>query len=102
MLGEAVRIIRIANDMLIKNIADGVGCTANHISEIENGNKRPSLTYLRRFSIAYNIPVSIILRLQECMERDNLSFQVALIGVLRYYINGELDFSIEKEEQRTR
>ncbi len=102
MLGNILKIIRIANDnMSVKDAASKMGVSSSYITEIENGNKTPSLNTLRKFSIVYNIPVSRIVGLDEQEEDEKMSYQELLRNVLQYYISlrGELiaQESVEKK-----
>jgi transcriptional regulator with XRE-family HTH domain len=61
MLGEALRLIRVFHDMKQVELADRLGVSKSHISEIESGNKTPSLDLVERYSETFKIPVSSIM-----------------------------------------
>ena len=65
MLGNALRLLRVFHDMRQNELADKLGLSKSHISEIENGNRTPSLDVLERYSEFFKIPASSILFFSE-------------------------------------
>lgn len=69
MLGEALRLIRVFNDLKQKQLAERLGISTSHLSEVEKGVKSPSLDLLERYSIEFSIPVSEIMFFSENIEK---------------------------------
>ncbi len=90
MLGEALRLIRVFHDMKQVELADRLGVSKSHISEIENGNKSPSLDLIERYSEAFKIPVSSIMffaeELPHAKTGDKVRSKIAgtVIDILRF------------------
>lgn len=61
MIGEALRLIRVFHDLKQVELAARLGVSKSHLSEIENGNKMPSLELIQRFSEEFRMPVSAIM-----------------------------------------
>ncbi|MCG8442210.1 MAG: helix-turn-helix domain-containing protein [Caulobacterales bacterium] len=68
MLSEALRLLRVFHDMKQKEIADKLGVSKSYVSEIENGNRTPSLGVIRRYSEVFRVPVSSIMFFSEHIE----------------------------------
>lgn len=69
MLGEALRLIRVFNDLKQNQLASRLGISTSHLSEIEKGIKTPSLDLLERYSVEFSIPVSEIIFFSENVEK---------------------------------
>lgn len=71
-------------------LADRLGVSKSHISEIENGNKSPSLDLIERYSEAFKIPVSSIMffaeELPHAKTGDKVRSKIAgtVIDILRF------------------
>lgn len=61
MIHEALRLIRVYHDFKQFEAAERLGISKSHISEIEKGNKTPSLDLIERYSQEFRIPVSAIM-----------------------------------------
>lgn len=55
MLGEVLRIARIANDMTITDVSNKTGVSKSYITEIEKGKKNPKTDILVRLLQEYQI-----------------------------------------------
>lgn len=61
MISEALRLIRVFHDLKQYELADRLKISKSHISEIEGGNKTPSLELIEKYSAEFRIPVSAIM-----------------------------------------
>ncbi len=61
MINEALRLIRVFHDLKQFELADQLQVSKSHISEIESGNKKPSLEIIDKYSAQFQIPVSAIM-----------------------------------------
>ena len=61
MISEALRLIRVFHDLKQFELAERLKVSKSHISEIENGNKTPSLDLIEKYSSEFKIPVSAIM-----------------------------------------
>jgi len=69
LIAEALRLIRVFHDMKQNELADRLGVSKSHLSEIENGKKQPTLQLMERYSYEFRIPVSSILFFSEKLDK---------------------------------
>ena len=84
MSGNILRLIRIANNMNIKQTSEKIGLSTSHISDLERGRKKVSLSVLEKYCFGFNIPPSKIILFDSLQE--NLSYQQLLKMILEYYL----------------
>ncbi|HEX2858857.1 MAG TPA: helix-turn-helix transcriptional regulator [Alphaproteobacteria bacterium] len=65
MLNEALRFIRVFHDLKQKEAADKLGISKSYLSEIESGDKNPTLQLIDSYSKVFDIPPSSILYFSE-------------------------------------
>ena len=80
MVSEALRLLRVFHDLKQKELADKLGISKSHVSEIENGNRTPSLDVIERYADVFRIPVSSIMFFAESIERNKVDGGVAPRG----------------------
>lgn len=92
MIGEVLRVVRIANDISISEISKKADVSQTYLSELEsNKRKNPSIYILHKLGLAYNLNVSDLLDLDEYHEsiiglKDKLKvYQFLLLKVLELY-----------------
>jgi transcriptional regulator with XRE-family HTH domain len=68
MLSEALRLIRVFHDLKQVELAEKLGISKSHLSEIESGAKTPSLEIIERYSKEFGLPVSSIMFFVENIE----------------------------------
>ena len=85
-LGETIRIFRIACDYGTKKLADECKVSSTYVSEVEHGNKNPSLETLKDFARALKVPTSTILKICELSEEGNWNYQKTLLETLKIYV----------------
>ena len=49
-VGKKIRMKRVAQDMQVKELAEAVGVTLQHMSAVENGRETASLKLLRKIA----------------------------------------------------
>ncbi len=90
MIHEALRLIRIFHDLKQVEVAKKLGVSKSHISEIEKGNKSPSLDLIQRYAAEFKIPVSSIMffaeELPNAKSGDKIRSKIAgkVIDILRF------------------
>lgn len=65
MLSEALRLLRVFHDMKQGELAERLELSKSYISEIENGNRTPSLEVIEKYADFFNVPVSSIMFFSE-------------------------------------
>lgn len=76
MLHDALRLLRKFHDKSQTEIAAALGVSKSWISQIEAGNRRPTLELLEKYAAAFEIPTSSILFFAEHLKDDSLSERV--------------------------
>jgi transcriptional regulator with XRE-family HTH domain len=71
MLNKALRLLRVYHDMPQVKLAEELEISKSHLSEIESGKKKPTLSLLERYSTFFDVPMSSILFFSENLESDN-------------------------------
>jgi transcriptional regulator with XRE-family HTH domain len=90
MIHEALRLIRVFHDLKQVELAEKIGVSKSHISEIEKGNKSPSLDLIQRYATEFKIPVSSIMffaeELPNAKSGDKIRSKIAgkVIDILRF------------------
>lgn len=60
-IGTTLKLLRVASDLRQTSLARDLNVTANYLSLIENGRKEPSLTFLKKFSQRFDLPLGYFL-----------------------------------------
>ncbi len=68
MLSEALRLLRVFHDMKQGELAERLELSKSYISEIENGNRTPSLEVIEKYADFFSVPVSSIMFFSEQLE----------------------------------
>lgn len=103
MFGQALKLLRRSQDLNQDTLASKLGISRSYISELESGNRTPSLDLLERYAAAFKIPVSSLVFFAEALQdRQGLSGRlekakgviarkiIALLTVLDANEDGEL------------
>lgn len=91
MLGEVIRITRVANDMTNSTLSEKSGVSISYITEIEKGKKNPSTDILNKLAIALNLKQEDLYELDELhneliKSKEKLSvYRILLISILELY-----------------
>jgi transcriptional regulator with XRE-family HTH domain len=66
-LGEAIKEVRGERELTQKDLAKRVGITQSHLSQLESGNKEPSLSTLERIAeeLDLSVPMLVVLAMDE-------------------------------------
>ena len=90
MMHEALRLIRVFHDLKQVELAEKLGVSKSHISEIEKGTKTPSLDLIERYSREFKLPPSSIMFFAEELPQAQLGERVRskiagkVINILRF------------------
>lgn len=74
MFGQALKLLRRHQGLNQLALAKKLGISRSYISELESGNRTPSLDLLNRYAETFNVPVSSLVFFAEALQdRENLS-----------------------------
>lgn len=74
MFGQALKLLRRYQGLNQVALAKKLGVSRSYISELEGGNRTPSLELLGRYADVFNIPISSLVFFAEALEdKENLS-----------------------------
>jgi transcriptional regulator with XRE-family HTH domain len=65
MISEALRLLRVFHDLKQRELAEKLGISASHVSELEKGNRTPSLEVIQKYADVFRIPASSIMFFSE-------------------------------------
>jgi transcriptional regulator with XRE-family HTH domain len=68
MLHRALRLLRTYHHLKQTELAERLGISGSYLSEIEAGDKEPSMDLLMKYAEIFKMPVSSILLFSEKME----------------------------------
>jgi len=90
MIHEALRLIRVFHDLKQVELAQRLGVSKSHISEIEKGNNTPSLDLIQRYAREFELPVSSLMffaeELPNAKSGDKIRSKIAnkIINILHF------------------
>jgi len=70
-LGLTLKLLRTASNLTQNSLAKDLGVSANYLSLLENERKEPSLSFLKRFSKRFDVPLGYLLWLALQDEQSN-------------------------------
>lgn len=76
MLGEALRLLRVMNDIKAMDLAKQLDISPSYLSEIEKGKKEPPLDLIKKFAKVFDTTPSSLLFFSESLDKDNLKGDV--------------------------
>lgn len=82
-LGTVLQLLRIANNLSIKELAEKINTSSAYISEIEANKKKPSLELLSKYSEALGVNTSTILYFDEEGSQFGYKYQKLLFQILK-------------------
>ena len=65
LLNRALKLLREYHRLKQVELASRLDISSSYLSEIESGDKRPTLDLLEKYSTVFNVPASSILLLSE-------------------------------------
>lgn len=74
MFGQALKLLRRYQGLNQSALADKLDISRSYVSELESGNRTPSLELLGRYADIFKIPVSSLVFFAEALEdKENIS-----------------------------
>lgn len=81
-LGTVLQLLRIANDLSIKDLAQKLAVSPAYISEVESNHKKPSLDLISKYSEILGVKKSTIMYFDEEGAKYDYSYQRLLLTIL--------------------
>jgi len=103
MFGEALRLIRVYNDLKQTEMADRFHISKSYLSEIESGKKMPPIELLKKYSEEFSLPISSIMFFAEEIpnakigEKIRVKIAKNILGMLSF-----IEKKADNEEQHLR
>ena len=72
MIGEALRLLRVLNDVKLIELAESFNVSPSYLSEIENNKKKPNFEVLEGYSKYFNVRPSAILFFAEEIDSGSI------------------------------
>ena len=88
-MNEVLRLLRIANDYSIKELAEQLDVSAPYISRIESGEKQPSEQLLNKYADILHIKVKTIKFFDKKNRKDKYNYQDLLLKILNSYVRSK-------------
>ena len=88
-LGTVLQLLRIANDLSIKELAQKLEVSSAYISEVEANNKKPSLDLISKYSEVLGVNKSTIMYFDEEGSKYEYSYQKLLLAILEKITKSE-------------
>lgn len=82
MIGEALRLIRVYNDLSQTQLCSEIGVSNSYLSEIESGKKNATLELLKKYSERFDIPVSSLIFFSENLDSPKITDKIR-VGTAR-------------------
>jgi transcriptional regulator with XRE-family HTH domain len=78
MLNEALRLLRVFNDLKAVELAEKLSISTSYLSEIEKGKKEPSLDIIKKYAEIFDTSPSTILFFSENLDKEGSSFKKSI------------------------
>ena len=98
MIGEVVRVTRIANDFTTKDLSEKSQVSKSYINEIEKGKKNPSDNILNKLSEGFNLDIEDLLLLDDYL--NSLIGKKEKLEIYRMLLLKTLETYEEKEVKK--
>ena len=87
VISSILRLLRISNDLSIKQLSEKTGISVSYITDIEKGARsKPSIDILDKYSKALNVSKQTIMFFQEEFNDKNYTYQKMLLEMLQQIV----------------
>lgn len=85
-MGEALRMLRVFNDMKSGQLAQELGISASYLSEIETGKKNPSLDVIQKYADFFETTPSAIFAMSEGLGQNPKNLRAKLTKAMMGFL----------------
>ncbi len=71
MLDRALKTVREVHQIRQADLADKLGISKSHLSELESGKKGVSVDLLKKYAVIFDVPPSTFLSFMEALEGES-------------------------------
>lgn len=75
-IGKAIRMVRVAKNMTQTELFTKCNLSRGYISQLETGNREPSLSMLRTIAEALGVSVTTLVALSELKKNDGYFYSI--------------------------
>lgn len=86
-IGNVFKLIRIAMDLSVKEVAEQLGVSSAYICEIEANNKKPSMAMIEKYCNFFEISKSTLFLFEEEGNKINYDYQKLLLQILQSIVD---------------
>lgn len=86
-LNEVLRLLRIAQDLPTRDVADKMGVRTSYITDVERGDRSPSIDTLDRYCLALGVTTDVLFRLRNEQIKENLPYRRLLMKIMKLLEN---------------
>lgn len=101
MLNNALKIIRKYHKLNQTDLANALGVSASHISEIESGKNSITLDMLHKYADYFEVPISHLMLFSENIENQESKVPEKVKRFLAKNLLKILQWQIERDEKKT-
>lgn len=97
MIGEALRLLRVFNDLTLLELSDALDVHVSFLSEVENEKRKPSLELIDKYARFFKIRPSAIMFFSEEIDKSSIKGKakgkvqekmIKLLRAVEHYGNG--------------
>lgn len=97
-INEILKLVRIAQDLSTKEVADRMNVRSSYISDVERGDRNPNLKTLDKYCAALNISTDNLFLWREDQKKNRYTYRKLLMKLLQAI--DEIDERQKKETER--
>lgn len=99
-INEALRLIRVLHGTKVKDLSEKIKISAGYISDIENGNKKPSVDIIEKYAEFFETTPSALWFFSEELDSKRGPFKNAIRNQMLLLLQALEDKTIGKNEKQ--
>lgn len=99
-LNEALKLIRVLHGTKVKELSESIKISAGYISDIENGNKKPSVDLIEKYATFFGTTPSALLFFSEELDSNRGPFKNAVRNQMLLLLRALEDKTIGKNGEQ--
>lgn len=99
-LNEALRLIRVLHGTKVKDLAETIKISAGYISDIENGNKKPTIDVIEKYAEFFGTTSSALMFFSEELDSNRGPFKNTIRNQMLLLLRALEDKTIGKNGEQ--